>query len=256
MKDDIEGTKELKQIVRSFLIPDKIIPFKFKSNWIVLSRGGLPPLFDDNENINSTPSLQRFSFVTNRPLGYPEWFLAAYPDVASWFTSQVDAITVGASASDTKILFHNVFGNIGENELFDSDRRIKGEHLRVLIDHYRRETGRTLECNMGFGSDPLPLRLIFWEIKTEITCGAVIGFVATGWFDRFFFVWIAGLVVCAQMFFRLVLWRAITRVDFRKVMGFEETPTWKLYGRQFLFSTIAALPFSIMGGLIRVFFFT
>ena len=256
MKDDIEGTKELKQVVRSFLMPDKISPFKFKANWIVLSRRGLPPLFDDTENINSTPSLRRFSLVTNRPVGYPEWFLAAYPDVASWATTQVDAITVGAEASEAKTLFHNLFGNVSENELLDGDRRIKVEHLRVLINHYRRETGRALECNMRFGSDTLPLRLMLWEIRTEIACGVVIGFVATGWFDRFFFVWIAGLVVCAQVFFHLVLWRAITRVDFRKVMELEDSLTWKLYGRQFLFSTIAALPFSLTGGLIRVFFFT
>lgn len=144
-----EGTKELKQVVTSFLIPDKISPFKFRANWIALSQQGF--MFDDDDDINPTPSLQRFSrLVTNRPGGYPEWFFAAYPDVASWATSLADAVTVGAAAPEAEtILFHNIFGKISEvdrNELLDSDRHIKGEYLRALIDHYRRETGRTLEC--------------------------------------------------------------------------------------------------------------
>jgi len=139
--DDIESTKELKQVVTSFLIPDKISPFKFRANWIALfglfidPRRGLLPLSDND--FNPTPSLERFSYVVSRPPGYPEWFLAAYPDVASWFTDRIDK---GES------VFHNIFGNISDNELLDSDRHLKGEYLRALIDNYRKETGRALEC--------------------------------------------------------------------------------------------------------------
>lgn len=193
--------------------------------------------------------------MTNRPSGYPEWFLAAYPDVASWITSQIDAVTVGGMVSEAEAIFHNIFGNITENELLGSDRRIKAQYLRVLIDHYRGEAGRVLECEIGFGPDNLSLALILWEIRTEIAAGLVIGFVATGWFDRFFFVWIAGLLGCAQLFLHLVFSKAVTLLDFRSVTVLEQTPTWKLYGRQFLFSTVAALPFSILAGLIRVSFF-
>jgi len=138
MEQDEEGTKEFRQIVGNFLIPDDISPNKFRANWIALFRHGVPSLLDDGENVNPTPSLQMFSLVTNRPLGYPEWFLAAYPDVASWVTTSVE---------EDEETFSNIFGNISDDELLDGEGRIKGEFLRTLIDTYCMETGRTLECS-------------------------------------------------------------------------------------------------------------
>ncbi len=75
-------------------------------------------------------------------------------------------------------------------------------------------------------------------IGTEMICGVVLGFVAKDWADRILFVWIVGLVACVQLFFLL------------------GAGGLKVYLRQFIFSTVAALPFSLMGGLIRVLFFT
>lgn len=92
-------------------------------------------------------------------------------------------------------------------------------------------------------------------IGTEMIGGLVLGFIAKDWADRFLFVWIVGLVACLQMFFYVVVVRGIMRVDLLKVIEREKSPTWKLYRRQFIFSTVAALPFSLLGGFVRVLFF-
>lgn len=137
MEEDEKCPKEIKQIVSNFLIPDNISPNKFLANWIALFRHWSPSRLDDGQNVNPTPSLQMFSFVTNRPLGYPEWFLAAYPDVASWVTACVE---------EDENVFREIFDNISEDPLLDN-RRLKDRYLRTLIDTYRKETGRRLECS-------------------------------------------------------------------------------------------------------------
>src|SRR5713226_2569657 len=94
---------------------------------------------------------------------------------------------------------------------------------------------------------------------TEIVCGAVIGFVAKDWSDRFLFLWIVGLIACLQLF---VLRNSPLAFFFRQVMldqivsvGSIELRGWKLYPWQFIWSTIVALPFSLTAGLMRVLFF-
>jgi hypothetical protein len=72
--------------------------------------------------------------------------------------------------------------------------------------------------------------MIIKAIGTEIVCGAVIGFVASNWSDRVLFLWIVGFIGCVQL-------------------------VWQVYAWQFIWSTIAALPFSLTAGLIRVLFF-
>lgn len=136
----VEGGEEFKQIVLGFLVPDKIRPVKFRSNWIALSRWGIPAAHEHEENVGPTPSVGRFcrSFL-DRPLGYPDWFLAGYPDVASW--------VVDGLREEGEVILRNMFGDLSEDEWLDKGGHIRARHLRILIDNYRRKTGLTLECS-------------------------------------------------------------------------------------------------------------
>jgi hypothetical protein len=96
-------------------------------------------------------------------------------------------------------------------------------------------------------------------IGTEIVGGVVIGFVADNWLNRILFIWIVGLVACVELvflrnnplmlFFRKAMAGAGVSKD--EVLGITG---WSVYPRQFIFSTIAALPFSLLAGLVRGFF--
>jgi hypothetical protein len=148
--DTEEGAQEFRQVIRSFLMPDKISFPKFRANWIALfglridPDRGLPSWSADDLSLDPTPSVQKLSLASSRPVGHPDWFLAAYPDVASWFRSLADAIVESPEAED---FYQNMlFGKIDESGFLDDNRRIKGKYLRIMIDTYRRETGRALEC--------------------------------------------------------------------------------------------------------------
>jgi len=145
--DDQQEAKEFRQIATSFFIPDNISPSKFRANSIELVRSPMiDQLLDADDTTERTPSMQRLSSVGNRPIGYPEWFLAGYPDVVLWAADMFSPMRVSRNEIDEN-LSRRTFGSIrDENELLDGDRFIKHRYLRELIKAYRENTGRNLEC--------------------------------------------------------------------------------------------------------------
>lgn len=83
-------------------------------------------------SIYGTASIDEFAKFGNQPLGYQNWFIAAYPDVILWF-QDID---------DKKALY--LLGNPIEDAVLDNDRKIKIEYLRKIIDAYNT----TLECSI------------------------------------------------------------------------------------------------------------
>jgi len=147
--DDPEEAQEFWQIVTGFLIPDNISPTKFRANNIDLVRTPLTDLLLDEADKKAvpTPSLKTLRSVGNRPIGYPEWFLAGYPDVVIWAANIFSPMRVSRNEPLAKNTFRDILGNISsENELLDGDRFIKHRYLRALVEAYRRKTGRILEC--------------------------------------------------------------------------------------------------------------
>jgi hypothetical protein len=79
------------------------------------------------------------------PLGYPNWFVAAYPDVMLWATKAADA-------SDSDSILFKAFGiekteDFENLQLLDNQKHFKNEFLRKLVDFYLRTTNLTLECS-------------------------------------------------------------------------------------------------------------
>jgi len=130
------AVRRFDRIVLDFLIPDNIDLQKFRTNQIVLSRGGLP-IIDENPVAKPTPSLEKFYNPFARPPGFPAWFLVAYPDVASWVSGQ----------EDMPSFFHKFVGEVTKDQLLDKEQHLRHEYLRSLVDIYRRGVTDRLECS-------------------------------------------------------------------------------------------------------------
>ena len=71
------------------------------------------------------------------PLGFPDWFYWAFPDVVYWIIKDDGAKEVRAK-----------FGNLSDEELIDSsENRFRIRILKDLIDLYKSKTGKRLEVS-------------------------------------------------------------------------------------------------------------
>lgn len=131
---------ELRPAIENFLIPDNINVNKFIGNVDFLEHS-------PSAQMVPTKSVRRFQYIVERSMGYPIWFFAGYPDVASWYTNlcDVDSDSLAEKACET------VFGTYNEST-FETDfidsksRNIKNKHLRTLINHYCANIKSKLEC--------------------------------------------------------------------------------------------------------------
>jgi len=146
------------RVIGRYLIPDYINPAKFYANWIFIIRGisnrSSNSALPNDRAVKATPSLLVFSpcLAERLKLGYPSWFIAAYPDVANWvwgeeasnrmdevITSRMLERSYADESEATEIQIYNkIMG-------YDSS----AELLRILIDSYCKDTGNTLECANG-----------------------------------------------------------------------------------------------------------
>ncbi len=123
---------------REFFIPDSIAPSIYLANVAALMDQTV-----DESGTQPTTSAVSMALSSQRPSGFPAWFLAAYPDVAAWFEglqgsdrASVDAeVTRRSSASGTPT-----------SHLVDESGFFAHAVLRSLVDLYRERTGRVLEC--------------------------------------------------------------------------------------------------------------
>ncbi len=129
----------LTYIVDSFLIPDNINPVSFKANYEIL-RHNSRKLYQSHASLANEPDFSKQGTQTidelakfgNQPLGYSDWFIAAYPDVIIWFQD----------VKDEKAM--EIMGNPSEQNIFDEEHKIKGEYLRKIVDSYKKR----LECSL------------------------------------------------------------------------------------------------------------
>ncbi len=153
--ETIEGTtdyKELSSIMNNFFIPDQISVSNFKGNYAVIAdiyytmspwhRSSIPL---------PTPSAKRFDTI-DRPLGYPLWFFAAYPDIAKWFTDIAD------NKDDINSHLKLVSKIIGRTDLSNNESlfesicvdsktdKLNLFFLRKLVDYYTSNINSKLEC--------------------------------------------------------------------------------------------------------------
>lgn len=129
----------LTYIVDNFFIPDKINSLSFKANYEIL-RHNSKELYQSHASLvdepdfseHGTKTIDELAKLGNQPLGYRDWFIAAYPDVIMWFQDVKDEEAM------------EIMGNPSEEDVFDEERKIKGEYLRKIVDSYKKK----LECSL------------------------------------------------------------------------------------------------------------
>ncbi len=111
----------------SLMSDSKIDPEKFSGNLEVLLTGSNRSGYG-RKALTSTPSVCKFMFSLDRPLGFPLWFLAGFPDVAAW-------------ATDGEGLSY--LARTDENEYLET---IGFHYFQGLISSYVDKAGRSLEA--------------------------------------------------------------------------------------------------------------
>ena len=131
-------TKDYQQIILDFLIPDSINPKLFQANVNFLDIG-MRDLY--NGKFEPTESIDEYGFITHRPSGYPLWFLAAYPDVASWYSEQYK--------KDEQILFKvtEKSEEYYRDEKNFINNRFSNQILKKLICYFKAHSGERLETS-------------------------------------------------------------------------------------------------------------
>lgn len=128
--------------IKDFLLSDNIDGNKFKANFEILKNQSREIYKSSSELLNEpylgdegTHSIDKLAPRTNRPLGYSDWFIAAYPDVVLWCSNLPDEI------------FQDILGDDSEKEGLDKDQEIKLIYLRRIVNAYKK-IGNKLECEI------------------------------------------------------------------------------------------------------------
>jgi len=113
------------ELISIFFKPDIIDIRKFLGNYRLISQPEeffyCPPVTE--EPIKYTPTMSAFVNFFSRPLGSPNWFIAAYPDVVFWTSNNTERLE-----SDKRILeLHKAFDTTANKYLTD-------EILRLVIN--------------------------------------------------------------------------------------------------------------------------
>jgi len=162
-KLSIASKEGIEQII-DMLIADKIDPQIFLSNLEALLRGGMPSVKDlflgTEEKPKTSKSISSFTFVANRPMGTPLWFLAGYPDVMNWFKDQQKKYIKshnrdydGWETETAKLYGLDIEDkNVDENQIVDSEGRLRPKYHKNLVKQYKNATGKKLEVSIGENS--------------------------------------------------------------------------------------------------------
>lgn len=137
---DFSIIPEVAVIFEDFLKKDNIDVLKFQANYEILKNESME-IYKATVKLHSqldisqhaTPSIEILGPIMDRPLGYPMWFIAAYPDIVIWFAN-LDNENMG-----------NIFGNVLGNEDFDTNSFLNHSCLRKIINFYT-SSGNILEC--------------------------------------------------------------------------------------------------------------
>ena len=130
--------EQFKHYAREFFVPDSIAPAVYLANVAALMQHTA-----EEGEVQPTPSAASLAIRTERPDGFPTWFLAAYPDVAVWFSSQEGP---DRTALDAEVTRRATAAGVSTSHLVDEHGFFAHAVLRALIDLYREQTAAGLEC--------------------------------------------------------------------------------------------------------------
>lgn len=125
--------------IKEFLEEDDLDFSKLLANSAIFKNGSKETyqasakLLNENDiSYNATKTIHWIANIYNQPLGYPSWFMAAYPDVVKWFSSLEESeIASIIGVPDTNYL--------------DENGKFVFQILRKIVDTYK--INNNLECS-------------------------------------------------------------------------------------------------------------
>ncbi len=124
---------------KQFLEVDNIDQIKYLANLHIMKNNSIN-IYKATLNINKQEDLSDYCTKTiewmasplNQPIGYPTWFMVAYPDVIRWFSDLED---------------NEIISVIGEPtlDLLNENSNFKLPILRKIVDSYKNIS--VLECS-------------------------------------------------------------------------------------------------------------
>ncbi|HVY36165.1 MAG TPA: hypothetical protein VG982_02740 [Candidatus Paceibacterota bacterium] len=91
---------------------------------------------DDRDLLKfATESIKKIDPIGKIPLGFTLGFVATYPDVLLWWNSLPD------EKQDS------VLNDFDENDFLDENQKIKLRYLKIIVETYKKDIGKQLECS-------------------------------------------------------------------------------------------------------------
>jgi len=151
--------------VLALMLESKIDPQKFAGNLNALIARGVPTmayLFDaDSPALPTTPSVNQYVSVVNRPLRSPLWLLAGFPDVLAWLNDKQKAsLNPSVDEEEAANAIAGLFGfdvesseDMIEGHIGNPDGSLRACYYCSLVRNYIAQTGRSLEVAVEEGSE-------------------------------------------------------------------------------------------------------
>ena len=128
-----EISEQRRNLIKDFLLPYEISLLKYTLNGEYFNNPFPVDLHHNHKHI--APSLKRLKENQfDIALGYPKWFLFAFPDVALW-----------ARYGEGAELVLRRFKNLSEKDAIEGNQ-IKAFLLHEIIQLYQRNINKPLEC--------------------------------------------------------------------------------------------------------------
>lgn len=141
---------EMRTVINDCLIPMCIHPAKWVENSVWLETQGSPEL-QGVRDCKPSPSVLEFTRRMDRPRAYPVWFLAAFPDVASWASNLMADADLQQDTNAVAIkenLYARYFTVYPDDNHEAPDGHLSILFLKNLAEFYMNCLGRRPECRL------------------------------------------------------------------------------------------------------------
>ena len=173
MGEALVASQEVDDVV-ALMIESKVDPQKFAGNLAALITKGMPTMGDmlcgGGPALPTTPSVNQYVSLFNRPLRTPLWFLAGFPDVLAWLNDKQRAfLNPSADEDEATTALAELYGfdlnssdDLSEDDVWNPEGSLRACYYRNLVHNYVAQTGRKLEV-AAVGRVQLAMHvLLFW----------------------------------------------------------------------------------------------
>lgn len=164
MGETFVASHEVDDVV-SLMVENKIDLQKFGGNLSALITRGMPTMASlfggENAALPTTPSVEQYISLVNRPLQSPLWFLAGFPDVIAWLNEKQKSF-LGRSFDEDEAAtaIAELYGfdldspdDLSEEDVENPDGSLRACYYRNLVRNYVAQTGQKLEVAVEEGSE-------------------------------------------------------------------------------------------------------